>query len=301
VQLVGLLDDLRGRLRPLKSWIFPYQVLLELSETSLVGQPVFNGRPGPVCLDVPLPSLTIKEGMPVEIEPLADLIGELLVREDLIDAYVMAALPREAAHWRVLDWTTPLAPGDEALAALREREPNLGLPFALADAELDVQALPLAPGQLLLAATRRQVVEGWITVFHAAGLNLDRLAPPQCCRLAGLHAELAAMPAGTLVLLVSPDGRQGAVLVAIQNGVPLFERQLPSDPAALGAEAARCLAFLRREFAVEEGGRLLLDPGLTEDQQADLEDGLGLLAEPIPCAPYGSLVLKGLAIPEPVA
>jgi hypothetical protein len=296
-----MVDELRSRFRPVKSWLFPYQVLLELSETHLLGQPLFNGRPGPTCLDVPLPALTIKEGSPVEIEPLADLIGELLVRENLIDAYVMAALPQEAVHWRVLDWSTPLAPGEEALAALRAREPNLGLPFPLSEAELDLQPLPLAPGQLLLAATRREVVDGWIAVFHQAGLNLDRLASPQCCRLAALHAELAATTPGALVLVVSPHPSLGPLLLAIQDGVPLFERQLAAESSERLADVARCVAFLRKEFDQGDGVRLLLDPELTESEQADLDDALGLLAERIDWSPYASLVMKGLAIPEVVA
>ncbi|MFN7677595.1 MAG: hypothetical protein ACK5QW_03235 [Cyanobacteriota bacterium] len=295
-----MLDGIRDRLRPLKSWIFPYQVLLELSDNQLLGQPIFKGRPGPICLDVPLPALTIKEGVPVEVEPLADLIGELMVRENLIDAYVMASLPEAAVHWRVLEWETPLAPGVEALAALREREPNLGLPFPLAEAELDLQALPLAPGQWLLAATRREVVEGWITVFHQAGLNLDRLTSPQSCRLAALHEELAAVPSDTLVLVVSPgDGQdRGPLLLAIQDGVPLFERPMPVHSAAAVAEMARSMAFLREAFPSGGGARLLLDPAFKEEEQAELEDGLSLLAERIACSPYGSLVMKGLAIPE---
>jgi hypothetical protein len=143
-------------------------------------------------------------------------------------------------------------------------------------------------------------VEGWITVFHQAGLNLDRLTSPQSCRLAALHEELAAVPSDTLVLVVSPgDGQdRGPLLLAIQDGVPLFERPMPVHSAAAVAEMARSMAFLREAFPSGGGARLLLDPAFKEEEQAELEDGLSLLAERIACSPYGSLVMKGLAIPE---
>jgi hypothetical protein len=39
-----------------------------------------------------------------EIEALADLIGELMLRENLHNAHVQASLPEEAVQWRVIDW-----------------------------------------------------------------------------------------------------------------------------------------------------------------------------------------------------
>lgn len=293
MEVSELIEDWRERLRPLKTRMFPQQVLVELSDAAVVGQPLLNGRPGPVSIDVPLPSLTCKEGMPIEIEPLADLIGDLLVRDGLIDAYVLASLPQVAVDWRVIDWASKPMPADGA-SALRKLNPDLGLPYALADAVIDVRPLADAPGKLLLATARREVVEGWIAVFHQAGTNLDRLACPQTCRLAALQGSLAAIPAGTLVvLLTAREG--GGQLMAIRDGVPLFEWPLPAEGAAKVAEVKRCVAFLQREFGA--GLVQLLTEGELEEPEA-LEAALALPLQPISCAPFGSLVMQGLAIPE---
>lgn len=294
LEVSELLDDLKERLRPFKTRMFPQQVLLELSEQGLVGQGYSNGRVAPVSINVPLPSLTIKEGMPIEVEPLADLIGDLLVRDGLIDAYVMASLPQVAVDWRVIDWGEREVPAD-GVAALRELAPDLGLSYGLEEATMDLRPLAGGGSKQLLATTRREVVEGWIKVFHQAGTNLDRLACPQTCRLSALEGLLEELEAGVLAVLLTVQ-EQEAQLLAIRDGVPLLEWPLPVKAAAQVGEVERCVAFLRREFGDVERVELLLE-GEMEGVEA-LEQALGVGAVRIEAAPYGSLVLQGLAIPE---
>lgn len=294
VDVSELLDDLKERIRPLKTRMFPQQVLLELSEAALVGQAYSNGRVAPVSINVPLPSLTIKQGMPIEVEPLADLIGDLLVRDGLIDAYVMASLPQVAVDWRVIDWGEKEVP-DNGVAALRELALDLGLPYGLEEAAMDLRPLPGRGGKHLLATTRREVVEGWIKVFHQAGTNLDRLACPQTCRLSALEGLLVEMEPGALVVLLTMK-EGGQQLLAIRAGVPLFEWPLPEQAEAQVGEVARCLAFLQRKFGAVERVELLLE-GQLEGVEA-LEEALGVEAVRVSTAPYGSLVMRGLAIPE---
>lgn len=289
-----LLDDLKERLRPFKTRMFPQQVLLELSETALLGQGYSNGRVAPISINVPLPSLTIKEGMPIEVEPLADLIGDLLVRDGLIDAYVMASLPQVAVDWRVIDWGEREVP-DDGVAALRELAPELGLPYGLEEAAMDLRPLAGGGRKQLLATTRLEVVENWIKVFHQAGTNLDRLACPQTCRLSALEGLLEELEAGVLVVLLTMKGT-GEQLMAIRDGVPLFEWPLPGKTEAQVEEVKRCVRFLRREFG-EQGQLELLLEGEMEGVEA-LEEALGVAVRPIEAEPYGSLVMKGLAIPE---
>lgn len=261
----------------------------------MVGQPLVQGRPGPLCVDLPLPAKTCKAGLPIEVDALSDLIGELMLRENLLDAHVMASLPQEAVHWRVVDW--PNAPDpDEAVPALRALDPDLGLPIPLSEATIDLRPLPDAPDKLLLAATAREVVEGWIEVFDQAGLNLDRLAAPQSCRLAALAPRLAEIPRDALVLLLSPEGTRGRPLMAIRGGLPLFERVLVEKGERLIPEVARCVNFLREEYRDLGEPRLLLEEPM-EEQEA-LEDLLGQPARELEVLPYASLVMAGLAIPE---
>ena len=94
----GLLETWQENLRPLRAQMFPRQVLLELHDDGLRGQVVSEGKVEPLSLEAPLPPLTLRQGMPLEKEPLGDLIGDLLVRDGLIDHFVLAALPASAAQ-----------------------------------------------------------------------------------------------------------------------------------------------------------------------------------------------------------
>jgi hypothetical protein len=295
LEVAELMEGLRGTVRTWQSRLFPQQVLLELQDIRMLGQPLFQGQPRGLCVDLPLPAKTCKAGLPIEVEALSDLIGELMLRENLMDAHVMASLPQEAVHWRVLDWPNAPDPA-EAVPALRELDPDLGLPMPLSEAAIDLQPLPEAPAKLLLAATAREVVEGWIDVFDQAGLNLDRLAAPQSCRLAALRPRLAEIPPDKLVLLISAEGSYGRPMMAIRAGIPVFERVLVEKGERLIPEVERCLTFLRKEFPDTGELRLLLEEPI-EEQEA-LEDVLGQPARELDVLPFASLVMAGLAIPE---
>ncbi|MEB3155821.1 MAG: hypothetical protein VKO26_00085 [Cyanobacteriota bacterium] len=297
MEVAELVEDLKGRLRTLQTKVFPQQVLLELHDTRVLGQTLLNGQAGPLAVDLPLPAKTCKSGLPIESEALADAIGELMLREKLIDAHVMAALPPEAVHWRVLDWNQPPA-AEEAIATLRDLDPELGFPFPLSEASIDVRPLGASADKLLLAATSRQVVDGWVEVFDQAGLNLERLAPPQSCRLAALGDELAAVPPEALVVVIAPQETRGRPFLALRAGIPLFERVLVEKGDQLVAEIQRCVTFLRREFADVHDLRLLLEGPMEE--QSTLEAHLGQPMRALDVRPFGSLVMAGLAIPEPL-
>ncbi|MEB3193740.1 MAG: hypothetical protein VKO19_01280 [Cyanobacteriota bacterium] len=296
MEVSELMEDLRERLRPFRTRLFPKQVLFEITDDLLLVQPVVNGQPGKNLINVPLPEFTIKQGKPIQVEALGDLIGDVLLRDGLMEACVMASLPQEAVEWRVIHWASSKVP-ENGLEALRRENPQLGLPYSLEEAAMDLRPLEGEPGKQLMASARREVVEGWIQVFHQAGTTLDRLACPQACRLAALQGQLEEIRAGSLVVLLSSKAG-GDQLMAIRDGAPLFEWPLPNQGSALVEEVRRCVAFLRREFGRGGELRVLLDGEL--EVRGELEATLGVGAQQLDCSPYGSLVLQGLAIPERV-
>ena len=287
----GLLEDLQDRLRPLKAQMFPQQVLIELQDNFLRGQVLRDDAPLPVSLEAPLPALTCREGMPLEREPLGDLIGDLLVNENQQDAYVQAVLPYEAAHWRVIVWDDGEMPADPE-AQLRRLDPELNLPFSLEEAYLDLQAVPGSPPQMLLVAAPRKLVDGWIEVFSLAGAKLDRLAPAQSCLLAALAAELEAAPPDRLVVLLVPEDFE-CKLYLFHRGLPVFERSLPMAGEDLLAELKRCLVFYQRQQPDLRSLRLLITAEFFGQEL--VEGALGETARPLQWEPYGSLLLQGLA------
>jgi hypothetical protein len=295
VNLETLREDLLERLRPLRTSLFPRQVLLEIHDQSLMGQELRDGRhPGPITIDVPLPALTCRDGRPLEKEPLGDLIGDLLVREDLINAFVMASLPLNAAHCRVVEWSSGERPEDPE-NALRTLDPPLDLPFPLEEAVLDLQPLPGAPPRMLLSASPRSLVEDWIEVFNLAGVSLDRLAPAQTCQFAALSGLLSAAPSDQLIALVDAGAEERHLLLC-RDGAPVFQRQLPADDAQLVVEVERSIAFVRRHHSGIAALRVLLARPFPAG--AELSRVLGVEVEQLEPGPFGSLVLQGLAIPE---
>jgi hypothetical protein len=293
----GLIDELQDRLRPIRSQMFPSLVLLELNDDALQGQVLRGSQPEPVTLDVPLPPLTCKQGMPLEKEPLGDLIGDLLVRDNLLDKYLIVALPPAGVQWRVVAWPFEELPEDP-VDALRQVDPDLRLPFALQEATLDLQPLPPRagePARMLLAAAPTALVDAWVDVFNLAGAQLERLAPAQACQYLALLPLLAEAEDDELIAVLDPR-EEGCRLLALRAGLPVFERVLPIGDEPLRLELERCLAFLQRRDPLARRLKLLLAAPFA--LPPGLEDDLGTTAERIVCEPYGSLVLKGLAVRE---
>lgn len=293
----GLIDELQDRIRPIRSQMFPALVYLELDDDALQWQVLRRGQPEPVTVDVPLPPLTCKQGMPLEKEPLGDLIGDLLVRDSLLDSYLLVALPPAAVQWRVVSWPFAEMP-DSPLEALLQVDPDLHLPFPLEEATLDLQPLPDRSGEaarMLLAAAPIALVDAWVDVFNLAGAQLERLAPAQVCQYLALQPILAEAADDEMIAVLDPR-EGGCRLMVLRAGLPVFERVLPIGDEPLRLELERCLAFLKRRDPQARRVRLLLASSFR--LPPGLEDDLGTTAEVVPCEPYGSLVLKGLAVQE---
>ena len=294
MEVSSFLKDLQLRWSSWMAVFSPQLVLLELHDDRLKGQSHSARRPGPVTIDTPLPPETCRDGMPLEAEALGDLIGDLLARDKLINAYVLASLPPQASQWRVVEWPSADPVPENPIAALRNLDPPLNLPYALADACLDVQPLPGHPKRLLVAATPRELVEAWEEVFDLAGVRLDRLAPAQTCLLAGLESELKGLASSELVAVVAP-GEEDSRLILLRGDVPVFEKIMPSDPDELAVEFDRCVAFYRRQDPSCRGLTVFLS------RPWDHAELLVPPGSPTPVEPfhgdYGSLVLQGLASP----
>lgn len=274
--------------------MFPKLVLLEIQDSGLRGHQLKQDEPLPLSLMAPLPSLTCRNGLPLEKDALGDLVGDLLLNEKLLEAYVLAVLPFEASHWRVL--VRPFQnPPDDPVEELRRLDPSLSLPFSLNDAYIDLHPLPGNDDQLLLVASERKIVDAWIEVFRLAGIKLERLAPAQGCLLAALAEDLIDSPEDELVAFLQIR-ETDCMLWFFHREIPVFEKILPLDLSDLLKELRLALAFYHRQEPGLRRLRLLQSAPLEE--QEILEQELQVSAEIIAADPYGSLLLKGLAVKE---
>lgn len=240
-----MLEDWQARLQALKARLLPASVVLAIENHGIRGQAIDDDE----AWATSLPDGFCTRGQPANGTALADFLGDLLLDHKLIAPRVRASLPPLAAQWRVIQWPLESWP-DEAAAVIRQLDPDLRLPFPLAEAYLDVHPLPGAPSRALLVAAPRQLVHDWIAVFDGAGAQLDRLQPTETVEWQALQTLLGSDDRDRLqVLLALEPGMSRLLLVA--DGQPCFERVLPAigqpfDPAAvisLVATVHRCIQF----------------------------------------------------------
>lgn len=289
-----MLAGIQAQWRPLRAELFPQVVLLDLSDPQLlIGQAFKGGKPQGPTWSAPVPARTCRAGLPVALDALGDFIGDLLLEHSTPDAGLVVALPWELGHWRVLDWPEGSTLEDPA-EELRERRVDLGWPFSLDEAALDVQPLAAAPGRSLVVGISHDALDSWIEVFAIAGGSLRHLIPAQACLHMALQQELASSPPGALVALLQGSSTANDLLVW-RDGVPEFQRSLPRDQESLVPALAQALGYCRSQLG---GGaiRLLLDQPF--EAAAAIRDQLGLELDVVDRGDYGSLHLAGLGLLE---
>jgi Tfp pilus assembly PilM family ATPase len=229
--------------------------------------------------------------VPQLVDAVGDFIGDLLLEHGGIDSHLVVSLPRKAAHWRVVEWASAQQPVD-SIDELRDLNPDLGLPFELDDAYVNVQPLPGEKASSLVVAADRSVVEAWVEVFAIAGGTLQHLLPAQVCLMGALSEELEATAASTLVAMLQRLDEQ-TILTIWSQGVPEFERLLPGAMPELLPALQQSLDFYRSHHAPKASVRLLLSEPMADLE--GLEQALGLEAELLDGNGFGSLALQGLA------
>jgi hypothetical protein len=225
----------------------------------------------------------------VALDALGDFIGDLLLEHTNPDVALVVALPWEAAHWRVVEWAEGSQP-EEAAEELRERQVDLGWPFSLDDASLDVQPLANAPGCSLVVGMSLDALESWIEVFAIAGGSLRHLMPAQVCQQLAITPKLQASAEDELVALLQP-GSAHCQLLVWRAGVPEFQRRLPREIKGLVPALDQALRFCRSRLGAESVRLLLAEPA---EWAEDIRKQLALPLEWVDRGSYGSLQLAGL-------
>jgi hypothetical protein len=227
VVLLGLQDQLA----PLKSWLFPHRVYLQLEDQALTAM-VLERESIAWQERVPLPEGACFNGAPVAVNALGDLLGDWLIERGYPGAHLKAVLPRAATAWRVIEWPDSQWPEQSELV-VRQRQQELALPWDLHDADLLLEPLIGGPPRSLLVAAQRSVLEGWIDVFSQAGLMLDGLEPLPVCIWRAVQSRLE----GGLEVLLQLEAQQ-TWLLALDQGQPLGEWPLPPVEEGPRLEAA---------------------------------------------------------------
>lgn len=217
-----VLSGLPDQLAPLRSWLFPRRVYLQLEDQALTAM-VLNGQRVAWLERVPLPDGLCVNGEPKAVEALGDLLGDLLVERGYAGARVKAVLPRTATAWRVIEWPDGTWPEHPELV-VRQQQQDLDLPWSLQDADLLLDPLMGPQPRSLLVAVQRSLLEAWIEVFNQAGLALDGIEPLQCSLWRAVSSEVVLGEGVQLLLQLEPAQ---SWLLALADGQPMGEWSLP--------------------------------------------------------------------------
>jgi Tfp pilus assembly PilM family ATPase len=219
-----VLSGLQDRLAPLRTWLFPRRVYLQLEDQAISAM-ALEGERIAWQERVPLPAGLCVNGEPLMVEALGDLLGDLLVERGYAGAHVKAVLPRAATAWRLIEWPEAAWPEQPELL-VRQQQDELGLPWSLQDADVLLDPLLAELPRSLLVAAQRSLLEAWIEVFSQAGVALDGLEALPICLWRAVKPQLARQGReGFLALLqLEPDQ---SWLLALDQGQPLGEWPLP--------------------------------------------------------------------------
>ncbi|MFM2172967.1 MAG: hypothetical protein RLZZ54_894 [Cyanobacteriota bacterium] len=252
-----VLSGLQDQLAPLKSWLFPRRVYLQLEDQAFTAM-VLDGERVAWLERVPLPEGLCVNGEPKAVEALGDLLGDLLVERGYASARVKAVLPRTATAWRVIEWPDASWPEHPELV-VRQQQLELELPWSLQDADLLLEPLPGDQPRSLVVAVQRSVLEAWIEVCNQASVALDAVEALPICLWRAVSSQIQAGEGVQVLLQLEPDQ---SWLLALDQGQPLGEWLMPatSDPEELSLALARWRRRYSPTAAIVLGG----DPASAE-------------------------------------
>ena len=230
-----LLSGVQERLGPLRAWLFPPRVFLQLEDQAVTAMALEGNRL--TWLErVSLPAGLCQSGEPLRADALGDLIGDLLVERGAVGARLDAVLPATASECRLIQWPAGRWPQDPEQTLL-QNEAQLGLARAVQYLDLHVVPLDWQPPTSLVVSAPSVLLDRWIEVFALAGASLDRLEAANLCLARAGQPLWQAETAPPFCVLLQLDAAQTSLLV-LERGVPLYQRQLPGAAAAPALQSA---------------------------------------------------------------
>jgi hypothetical protein len=167
--------------------------------------------------------------MPLQREAMAELLADLLLDHDLIDAQVELLLPMAGVHWRVLDGIEP-----DQFKQAKPALADLPWPLQAQESYTALTSLGTAEGSVTSSSVtvalgvKRVHLQAWIDVIEQADLVLRRVDWCLSSALRGL-LQLTQHWSGDLAWLIQ-DG-PSCRLVLLRGGVPELDQVMTTAAA----------------------------------------------------------------------
>lgn len=223
----------------------------------------------------PVPDDVIQDGQIIDTPTLAELVQSTLADHNIKIKRVATAIPAREAVTRIISVPAELNP--EELREYMNAEAGLYLPFSREEADLDYQKLGLFVDedgiekmQVLLVATRKEIIDTYLDTFEQAGLQVDVLEVSSFAVIRTLKQQLEQFSSNEAAIIadIEFDSTELAIVV---DGIPQFNRTIP-------------IGLFQVQTALNEAMNLPPSRDVNELQAMTLPvtDTMGALSDPNP-------------------
>ncbi len=162
-------------------------------------------------------------GVPLQREPMGELLADLLLDCDVDGAQIELLLPVGACNWRVLDGVTL-----DKLAAADFSYLNPAVSDEIPPSQADYRSYLSLSDCVVEVSTPRQTLQSWIDVIELADLPLRRVT---WTLSSAFRATQCLVPpeSAHVAWLVKHSESSSPRLILLRDGIPEVDRQLNSD------------------------------------------------------------------------
>lgn len=182
-------------------------------------------------ISVPLPEDVFQEGQIVDSAQISALIQQTLAEKKIKTRQVATAIPGRESVIRLIPVPSEL--NDQELRDYMNQEAGLYLPFPREEADVDFQKLGLFVDedgiekvQVLLVATRKEIIDTYINIFKEADLTLDVIEVASFSLIRTIREQLQQFTPQEAAVLADIEFDSTEVAIVVE-GIPQFSRTIP--------------------------------------------------------------------------
>ena len=197
---------------------------------------------------VPVPAGVIVDGQIIDISTMAELIQQALAQSKIKTSRVATGVPGRDSIVRVIH--VPAELDDKELRDMvLNHEAGLYLPYAREEADVDYQKLGyfvdddgIEKVQVLLAATRKEITDTYLSTFEQAGLQVDILEINSFALIRTIRDQLRQFGLEEAAVVVDIEFDSTEIVILI-NGVPQFSRSVPIGTYQMQMAISRAMSL----------------------------------------------------------
>lgn len=197
---------------------------------------------------VPVPEGVFVNGQIIDPPTMAQLIQQALAESKIKASHVATAVPGRDSIIRLI--SVPAELDDKELREMvLNHEAGLYLPYPREEADVDYQKLGyfvdedgIEKVHVLLVATRKEIIDTYISTFEQAGLQIDVLEINSFALIRTIREQLRQYGPQEAAVLVDIEFDSTEIAIVV-NGVPQFSRTVPIGTYQMQIALSRAMSL----------------------------------------------------------